>query len=132
MAGLLTADAARWYQPAWSGIDARVGPSRTATEDLPRYAWLNPSYRGQPGSLGGYWDVYRMSFPGQRPVRGIPFRSSRIGFPEWSSDLPKDGHPDIVVGRRYQGSRGFVDRPCSRAAKILERGAGYVIVTGLK
>ncbi|MGC4015839.1 MAG: hypothetical protein QM755_15145 [Luteolibacter sp.] len=108
-AALFTADAAAWYR-RMDWIDARLMPVRRPLDDV-TLRWLgdHPDVRA---ILGGYWDVYRLSFLSEGNVRGVPFAVFPNRFPEWSKDLP-EGRPETLIARQTPEGRLFLD-PCAR------------------
>jgi hypothetical protein len=122
VAGLMTLDTGRWYhQFGW--IDSNGRPIQVAVPD-PALAWLD-AHREIDSFLSGYWDAYRLTFLANRPVRGIPYPTFPDRFPEWSRGLP-GGHPQVVIGRRFQG-RPFIDQALQSRGRLLERGDGFYI-----
>lgn len=125
MAGLMTLDTGRWYhQFGW--IDERGRPVRDALDD-PVLDWLN-SHHEVDSFLTGYWDAYRLTFLANRAVRGIPYPVYPDRFPEWSQNLP-NGHPQIVIARRFQRGGLFIERARGSGGDFLEQNDRYSIVT---
>jgi hypothetical protein len=121
----MTMDTARWYH-RFGWIDARGRPVRKALAD-PALAWLN-EHREVEVFYSGYWDAYRLSFLASRPIKGIPYPIFPNRYPEWSAGLP-GGRPQLLVARRFQGTRGFVEKALQQGGEILERGPGFAIVS---
>lgn len=125
LAVLMTIDAARWYtRLGW--IDEWGRPARVTSQD-PALAWLD-GHKEVGEFLGGYWDVYRLSFLVRRPVRGIPYRIYPNRFPEWSVTTG-DHHPGIVIARPSPEGNAFLARALREGGKVLLRTRGIVIVS---
>jgi hypothetical protein len=84
LAGLMTADLARWYAGfGWVGPGG--GPVRRALRD-PAFAWLE-AHPEVTHVFGDYWAVYRLSFLTGGRVRGAPYPTYPNRFPGWSRGL---------------------------------------------
>ncbi|MHC5542053.1 ArnT family glycosyltransferase, partial [Singulisphaera rosea] len=125
LAILMTIDAARWYH-RFGWIDDRGRPVRSVPHD-PVLDWVEA--HGEVDSfLGGYWDVYRVSFLSTRRVRGIPYPVYPDRFPEWASSST-NGHPGIVAARPSPEGNLFVSRALKDGGRVLHRARGVIVVT---
>jgi hypothetical protein len=77
--------------------------------------------------LGGYWDVYRLSFLTGGRVRGVPYAVFPDRFPEWSRDLPA-GRPETLLARPTPEGRLFLDRALREGGEVLLRRGSLTIV----
>ncbi|MFO0890812.1 MAG: hypothetical protein U0790_16910 [Isosphaeraceae bacterium] len=124
MAILFTADAVAWYrQLGW--IDDQLRPVRRPLEE-PALAWL-AEHGDVTSILGGYWDVYRLSFLTGGAVRGIPFAVFPNRFPEWSRGLT-EGRPEILLARQTREGRHFLETALREGGEVLFRRGGLTIV----
>jgi hypothetical protein len=124
LAVLFTVDAAAWYRQ-FQWIDDRLVPVRRPIDD-PALRWL-ADHPEVGVILGGYWDVYRLSFLTGGAVRGIPYAVFPDRFPEWSRDLP-GGRPQILVARQTPEGRVFLDSALRDGGEVLYRQGGLTIV----
>lgn len=125
LAIFMTIDAARWYH-RFGWIDDRGRPVRSAPRD-PVLDWVE-SHDEVDSFLGGYWDVYRVSFLSPRRVRGIPYPVYPNRFPEWTPPSA-NGHPGIVVARPSPEGNAFVSRALQDGGRVLHRARGLIVVT---
>jgi len=122
---LMTADTARWYT-RFGWVDDSGRPTRRALNDR-ALAWLN-THPEVGEFLGGYWDVYRLSFLASHPVRGIPYPVYPNRFPG-DGQREKDGHPGIVLVRPSAAeAQFFLNRALRDGGRILSRERGFLIV----
>jgi hypothetical protein len=125
VAVLMSLDTARWYHN-FGWIDDRGRPVRQPLDD-PALTWLN-NHPEVKSFYSGYWEVYRLCYLADRTIKGVPYPIFPNRFPEWSRELPA-GRPEILIARRYQGSRMFVERAFQDGGEIIDRGAGFAIVS---
>lgn len=125
VAVLMTLDTARWYH-RFGWLDAKGQLVMKRVED-PVLDWLN-EHREVDAFYSGYWDVYRYCFLAKRPLKGIPYPVFPNRYPEWSRGLP-GGRPQILIARRFSGSRWFFERAVQEGGQVLDRGSGFVIAS---
>jgi hypothetical protein len=124
LAVLFTTDTAAWYrQLDW--VDHRLLPVRRPLDD-PALHWLM-DHPEVESILGGYWDVYRLSFLSGGTVRGVPFAVFPDRFPEWSRDLP-GGRPETLLARQTPEGRLFLDSALRERGEVLFRRGSLTIV----
>lgn len=126
LATLMTLDTARWYEQfAW--VDSHGLPVRKQLDD-PVLAWLN-EHRNVTHFVGGYWDVYRLSFLANRPIRGIPTPNYPNRFPEWSHFAASDPSRIVYIRRNFEGRSMYGGRRRYSRGRLLDSGPGFAIYT---
>lgn len=120
LALMMTLDTIRWYnQRGWlRGLS--VAP--VARRD-PMLGWL--SAHPEVESLRGpYWDVYRLAFLLDRPLRVVPRAGEPNRFPEWG----RRGEPRYEFMRPDPEGLARLNRALEAGATELHRTRGLVIV----
>jgi hypothetical protein len=111
LAVMMTTTTFYWYRDTRHYLDTRGIPVRTSLSSWSDLSIRTPAREGRPLGplrppfdkttrfeipsdvthiLGGYWDVYRISFLSERRVMGIPFPMYPNRFPGWSEGLGAD------------------------------------------
>ncbi|WP_337174159.1 hypothetical protein [Paludisphaera sp.] len=119
------ADSLAWYRRlGW--VDERGSVVRRPVDD-PALRWLDE--HPEVGAFtAGYWDVYRLAFLADRPVRGTPYPIYPDRYPEWSRDLP-GGRPTILIARPTLQDQHFLREALEAGGEVLFRGRGTTIAT---
>ena len=120
LAGLMTADAARWYAGfGWLGPGGE--PVRRPVRD-PALAWLG-DHPEVTHIFGDYWAVYRLSYLTGGRVRGVPYPVYPNRFPGWSRGLgPGRGMMAVIrPGPRWRALWAAAWRDDGRAPADLGR-----------
>ncbi|MBV8232579.1 MAG: hypothetical protein JO329_21565, partial [Planctomycetaceae bacterium] len=125
LAGLMTLDTTRWYA-RFGWIDAQGRPVHKPLDD-PALAWLeaHPEVRRV---LGGYWDIYRLSFLTGGRVQGVPYPIYPDRFPEWSRP-PSGGPPDVLLIRPSPEAWPFLESALRSGGRVLHQARGIAIVS---
>jgi hypothetical protein len=119
------ADSLAWYRRlGW--IDERWAVVRRAVDD-PALRWLDE--HPEVGAFtAGYWDVYRLAFLVDRPIRGVPHPIYPDRYPEWSSDLP-GGRPTILIARPTLQDQRVLQEALDAGGEVLLRERGTTVAT---
>ena len=109
-----------------AGSTRRDRPVRKPLDD-PALAWLE-AHSEVRRVLGGYWDVYRLSFLTGGRVQGVPYPIYPDRFPEWSRP-PSGGPPDVLLSRPSPEAWPFLESALRSGGRVLHQARGITIVS---
>ena len=118
----MTADVGRWYA-RFKWIDAQGRPTRKPVHD-PALVWLD-NHLTVNWLIGGYWDVYRLSFLTGGRVRGQPFSIYPDRFPDWA---PPAGDQRVTLTRPTPEGAAFREKALRDGERVVYQGRGLTIL----
>jgi hypothetical protein len=119
---LMTIDLGRWYA-RFGWVDAHGLPVRKPLDD-PALSWL-AAHPEVTWVVGGYWDVYRLSFLSGGRVRGVPFPVYPNRFPQWR---PTPGAGAITIIRPSPEGQVFREKAVLAGERVVYQARGLTIL----